>query len=121
VISLPSNLNEFLQKESSNYDEQIRNIKMARMANKERKQRRRRILDEQKVSAAAVARTKFLEVIQGEDGRSAKMENLIKVLQSRLTILSLLYFKIVEADRALCLKRVAYENFLVDQTNEKVR
>lgn len=121
LISLPTNLHKFLQKETSNYDEQIRMLKMARMANKERRQRRRRILDEQKVSAAAVARSKFLEVIQGEDGRSAKMENLIKVLHSRLTILSLLYFKIVEADRALCMKRVAYESFLVDQTHEKMK
>ena len=104
-----------------NCDEQIKMLRQARVANRERKRRRKRILQGQMDAATAVAKSKFFEVIQREEGRSARMENLIKVLQARLTTLSLLYYRIVEVDRALCVRRIAYENFLVDQTHEKMK
>ena len=35
--------------------------------------------------------------------------------------MTLIYYKIVEADRNICSKRLAYESFLTDQSSEKMK
>ena len=54
-------------------------------------------------------------MVQKEEIRSSKLDNLVKILQTRLTSLSLLYFGIVRTESALCTRRLSYEKRLLDQ------
>ena len=71
-------------------------LRSARLYNKERHERRVSLLHQHHKNCHDKATIRMLNVIKSDEGKQARMENLIKKLQSNLTALSLLFLKIVE-------------------------
>lgn len=116
--SLPAPLHTLLQKESSTMNLQLSMLRRARKANGKRTRRRMRILQCGVDAASAVAKSKLLEVLQKEEGRMARMDNLIKVSKAKLIFkavarnsMSVKLSQALGADRALLVRCVLLRGY----------
>jgi hypothetical protein len=101
--------------------DQLALLRQARSANRKRRRERVSVFETQLRSLSSLVAAKTLALASKEEKRASKLEGLTKILQSRLTSLSLLYYRVVEAEKSLCARRLMYESSLIDQMAERMR
>ncbi len=100
---------------------QLQWLKQARAANRQRRSRKIAMLESQLRSAAAVTESKLLDIVMSEEKRSAHLDSIVKQVQSRITTLSLLFYRIVQEEKRLCALRLRYENTIIDHMLENAK
>ena len=135
IPPLPPQLHSFLVNTRHTYDSQLRLLSSARKANRRRRRQQISVRESQlheaelhnsssspsSSSSSSTVEARLLSLLQKEAHRSSSLDNLVTLLQRRLTTLSLLYYAIVRHEKSLVSRRLSYEASLVTQMEERMK